>query len=94
MKIYVSPNFVIPGYLGKSFIEFEQEHVTLWDVLDELTRISSGKVKFLRPEKYVSEHDFWIKINGSYIDGAESDLKKTLQDGDMIDIYFITLGGG
>ena len=93
MKIYVSPNLVIPGYEGLSFIEFAKDQVTLADVFSELSALNKNRIKFIRSEGYVSRDDFLIKINGNEIKGEKSELEKELHDGDTVTVLFETLGG-
>jgi len=58
MKINISPNFVIPGYFGKTFIEIPQERITLRMVLEELTKISKDKATLERAIEQALKNGF------------------------------------
>lgn len=95
MKVKVASNFVIPGLEGKSEVDLSYSSVTLRKVLEELSLISSGRVRFIQPmTDAVDPMDFNLEINGFPSPGSKEDLDVTLKEGDTITIKLSPMGGG
>lgn len=95
MKIGFSSVFVIPGLEGKDEIDFNVPTVTLREFLEELSLRASERMKFINPSSgAVNSMLFDIEINGIPMRDTYESLKTVLQEGDMVSINFVPLGGG
>ena len=95
MRIKIDSNFVIPGVEGVKEIEMNDPTVTVRTVLKELSARSAGRVYFIHPTTgYVEDMDFKIQVNGLPNDGLKEVIDVPLNEGDLVSIKLLVIGGG
>ncbi len=96
MRINIKSNFVPPGLEGREYVDFDQPHMTLRQLLEELQRIAlPTAIEYVRPGAPNIDPDDWdVEINELPYQKFDRELETPLKDGDTVTIKIMALGGG
>jgi len=95
MRIKIASNVVLPGLEGKEAMEFQETAVSLRALLDRLSSMSSGRIRVINPVNGEIDHmDFDVRINDIPNQGTRESLETGLNEGDVVTVNLLPLGGG
>jgi hypothetical protein len=95
MRIKIVSNVVLPGLEEKEEMEFGGAAVSLRKLLDRLSSMSSGRIRFINPLNGEIDHmAFDIRINDLPDQGMPETLETSLREGDVVTVNLLPLGGG
>ncbi|MFC1905341.1 MoaD/ThiS family protein [Chloroflexota bacterium] len=80
--------------LGSEVLELEDPKTTLRDLLTTVNENRERKLPFIDPQTGKLDELFKISINGKDCQYLPQGLNTTMNDGDMVEIYILAIGGG
>jgi hypothetical protein len=95
MRIKIVSNVVLPGLEEKETMEFRGATVSLRGLLDTLSSMSSGRIRFINPlNGEIDYMAFDVRINDLPNQGTPESLETRLVEGDVVTVNLLPLGGG
>lgn len=95
MRIKIVSNVVLPGLEGKETMEFRETTVSLRTLLDRLSSTSSGRIRVINPlNNEIDYMAFDVRINDFPNQGTPESLEMGLNEGDVVTVNLLPLGGG
>ncbi len=75
-------------------IDLDRPHVTLAELLEEVSGRSSNTIQFLSRDRKALDEGWEVAINGRALAELPGGVETSLQDGDHVAIMLSLLGGG
>jgi hypothetical protein len=94
MTIHLESNFMLLGDSDLPSIDFDRPHLTLAELLEEISGRSSSTLQFLSRHRKALDEGWEIRVNGFPFDYLPHGIETSLRDGDRVAIKLSLLGGG
>ncbi len=94
MTIQLESNFMLLGDRDLPSIDFDRPHVSLVELLEELSGRSSNSLQFLSRDRKALDEGWVVEVNGSGLGELPQGMETSLRDGDRVAIKLSLLGGG
>jgi hypothetical protein len=94
MTIQLESNFLLLGDSDLPSIDFDRPHVTLAELLEELSGRSLNALQFLSRDKRTLDEGWVVEINGCALADLPQGVETALEDGYRVAIKLWLLGGG
>jgi len=94
MRIVLESNFMLMGDSDLLSIDFDLPHVTLAELLRELSQRSSNSLQVVTPDGNAIDEGWDIALNGCGFAGLPDGLQTSLREDDRVAIKLALLGGG
>ena len=94
MTVQLESNFMLLGDADLPSIDLDRPHVTLAELLEEVSGRSSNTIQFLSRDRKALDEGWEVAINGRALAELPGGVETSLQDGDHVAIMLSLLGGG
>jgi len=94
MIIQLESNFLLLGDRDLASIDFDRSHVTLVELLQEISARSSNTMHFLTRDETGLDEWWVVEVNGCSYAALPNGIKTSLQDGDRVTIKLSLICGG
>lgn len=94
MRVNLESNFMLLGSEDIDCIDFSSSEITLKELLETISTLSTNSINFLYPNGMELTTDWDIEINGQPLGLSNGGINTILKDGDRVSIKLMLLGGG